>query len=231
MALLIKHFHFDEVTSTQDAARTLCEKNMAALFLVTADAQTAGRGRMGRTWVSPPGNFHGSLVISPQAPSERYSEYGFVIANALRQTIAEFADNITLKWPNDILYDGKKCAGILIEVHDDNLIIGIGVNLQHVPPPEAVAYPAAALGVMDAPKFTAALAQNFIKTHAIYDAQGFDAIRAEWLRHAHGLNGEITVRTPQKIHTGIFTGIDTDGSLLLTQNGKPIKVTTADVLA
>ena len=160
----------------------------------------------------------------------RYGEYSFLSAVVLHQTLAALSGNaITLKWPNDILSDGKKCAGILIEVVAEKLIIGMGVNLQHAPPPDMVDYPAVALGMADYAGFTASLLKNFASWHLRYEREGFGPIRTVWLEHAHALGHTITVKTPQQQHVGIFAGLDGDGSLLLTQGTQVIKVTSADV--
>jgi BirA family biotin operon repressor/biotin-[acetyl-CoA-carboxylase] ligase len=115
------------------------------------------------------------------------------------------------------------------------LIIGMGVNLRHAPPDDAVRTPAAALWPADAidpdrdRKFAEALLENFTAWHARYAAKGFEPIRAEWLRHAHNLHQSITVTTPTETHNGIFNGIDEYGNLLLTQGPRTRKITTADV--
>ncbi len=228
--LAIKQYHFDQVQSTQDTARELLS-DTSLPFLVTADEQSAGRGRQGRQWLSPRGNFFASLVVRPDVPPAHYSEYSFLTAVILRDTIAVFSEQpVTLKWPNDVLADGKKCAGILIEAEHGSLIIGIGVNLLYAPPPDVVPYPAAALNIHDKQKFTSELMIKWTHWHNIYLRDGFSAIRAEWLCRAHALGHEIAVQTPHKKLHGIFSGLDDQGNLLLTQGTQAVKVTTADVL-
>jgi BirA family biotin operon repressor/biotin-[acetyl-CoA-carboxylase] ligase len=102
--------------------------------------------------------------------------------------------------------------------------------LRHAPPTDTVTYPAAALNIDDKSQFIPALTAIWAEWHDIYLRDGFDAIRAEWLRHAHALGQEITVRTPQQNMTGVFRGLDDNGNLLLTQGTQVVKVTTADVL-
>lgn len=226
----IKHYHFDVVNSTQDTARELFSQNTQVPFLVTADTQTGGRGRLGRPWISSRGNFFGSLIVVTDMNPARYGEYSFLTAVVLRETIAKFSsEKIMLKWPNDVLSGGKKCAGILIEAEQDYLIIGIGVNLLHAPPPDAIGYPAAALGIMNKAQFTSELIAQWMQWYDKYRRHDFDFVRTEWLRHAHAIGGKVTVQMPHKKLDGIFAGLDGQGNLLLTQGAETIKVTTADV--
>jgi len=235
----VRYHHFESVGSTQDYARSLLDKGEATPFLVTASEQTQGHGRLGRIWISPRGNFFGSFVMRPAVEPARYSEYSFLTAVVLAGTILKFAKaDVTLKWPNDVLLNERKCAGILIESHglqNEFLIIGMGVNLRHAPPDGDVRTPAAALWP-DATvhpaadqKFKLALMKNFENWHARYQAEGFEIVRNEWLAYAHHLNLPITVQTPTEALAGIFAGIDTHGNLLLTQGLATRKVTTADV--
>lgn len=235
----INHHHFDVLDSTQNRAREFIQDHAELPLLVTAEVQTAGRGRQGRTWESPSGNFHGSFVLRPPVQPSHYHEYSFLSALALREVIIEGVPNrtVTFKWPNDILLDGAKCAGILIESDGEQnefLIIGIGVNLYRVP--DHPLYPAAALWPDRAPDplrfqvFAYALGEALLAWHEKYIAGGFGLLRDAWLAHAHGLGTEITVKTPVAEISGSFAGIDEKGTLLLTHGDETIKVTTADVL-
>jgi BirA family biotin operon repressor/biotin-[acetyl-CoA-carboxylase] ligase len=118
-------------------------------FWVTAEAQTKGRGRMGRSWNSPPGNLYASLLLRDPSVFERAPELTFVAVLALRDAIvaeaAALAPQLTFKWPNDLLLAGEKCAGILIEGEVEvevgtsvTVVIGIGVNCAHHPPTTSV---------------------------------------------------------------------------------------------
>ncbi len=223
--------------STQDLACELIHAHHELPLLVTADEQTNGRGRMGRSWQSPPGNFYGSLAFRASVPPARYGEYSFLMALVLQDTLAEFSQNkITLKWPNDIILDGGKCAGILIEsegMENEFLVIGVGVNLIHAP--HIGAYMPVALwsdGANDPQRreiFTQKFLQEFISWHEQYLSEGFAGVRATWLQSAHKLGREITIQVQGKEVVGIFNGIDEQGSLLLTHRGATSKVTAADV--
>lgn len=176
------------------------------------------------------------MALRAQTSPARYHECSFLMALVLRDTLAEFtAAQLSLKWPNDVLLDGKKCAGILIEsegVENEFLIIGIGINLYHAP--KDLPYAAAALWPDAAPNperdesFTQKLLGHFMRWHEIYLAEGFATIRNEWLKYAHGLGLHITVTGDAEL-AGIFTGIDADGSLLLTHGEETRKVRAGHV--
>jgi len=189
---------------------------------------------MGRVWESPPGNFYGSIALRGDVSPVRYSEYSFLMALVLRDTIAEFvAAQISLKWPNDVMLDDRKCAGVLIEsdgIENEFLIIGMGVNLYHAPEYAAALWPREAANAARREAFTQRLAESFDHWHDFYLAEGFGTVRDVWLQHAHALGLQITVKMPGSETTGIFEGIDEIGSLLLTQGGETIKVRTADAV-
>jgi BirA family biotin operon repressor/biotin-[acetyl-CoA-carboxylase] ligase len=131
------------IGSTNHEARVQARRGARAPLWVTAAAQTAGRGRMDRSWVSPEGNLYASLLLSQPSPFEHAPELSFVAALALRDAIiAEapaLAPQLGFKWPNDLLLAGEKCAGILIEGEVEpekslSVVIGIGVNCAKHPP-------------------------------------------------------------------------------------------------
>lgn len=123
---------FPEVASTQDAARELLGVGRAKTgHIVTADVQTAGRGRYGRSWLSPAGGLYATLILDPR-PLIAIA-CGVAIARALES----FDLNVALKWPNDVEHEDRKLAGTLIEAVDDRLLVGIGVNLTEAPLPTA----------------------------------------------------------------------------------------------
>lgn len=131
------------VGSTNEEASARVRNGERGPLWITAEAQTAGRGRRGRSWNSPPGNLYASLLLSDPSSFERAPELAFVAALALRDAIiAEapaLAPHLGFKWPNDLLLKGEKCAGILIEGEVEprnsvSVVIGIGVNCVHHPP-------------------------------------------------------------------------------------------------
>jgi BirA family transcriptional regulator, biotin operon repressor / biotin---[acetyl-CoA-carboxylase] ligase len=219
------------VSSTNSEARARARQGEAGPLWITAVTQTEGRGRMDRSWVSPPGNLYASLLLREPAPSERAPELAFVAALALRDAVVAetpaLAPQLAFKWPNDLLLTGKKCAGILIEGEAEpgsglSVVIGIGVNCASHPP--AAAYPATDLhahGAVIAPdQLFQRLSGTMCRRTAQWDCgRGFPAILADWLAAAHGVGEEITVRNGGGEKHGRFAGLDRSGRLILDLHG------------
>lgn len=126
-----KLISFDKIPSTQDYAHELVASGRATDYTaILAAAQSAGRGRYKRTWVSHHGNVYVSFIF--KSP-ERDARLSYAVAVAVAETVASFGVHPTIKWPNDILIDGKKVAGILIEYSADFVIVGIGINVNSNP--------------------------------------------------------------------------------------------------
>jgi BirA family biotin operon repressor/biotin-[acetyl-CoA-carboxylase] ligase len=219
----------DSVGSTNDEARRLVSEGAAAdLLVVTADEQNSGRGRRGRAWVSPPGNLHMSLIIALDRPLHEAAQLGFVAALALAEALAELLPtaHACCKWPNDVLAGAKgetprKIAGMLLEVAGDWLVLGLGVNVERAPPPGEALTPAIALAELgfagDAAPVLAAFCRRFGPWLRAWRAEGFAAIRQPWLDRARGVGEAVVVRLEAETLTGVFTGLDHDGALLLDQ--------------
>lgn len=222
------HKAYIEIDSTNEEARRLGEAGEPGPIWITAEIQTAGRGRRGRTWVSPLGNFMGTLFLRPQASPRKAAELSFVAALAVHDAVASLLTptlrpGLKLKWPNDLLHDGRKCAGILLESSGVAgaelawLAIGMGINLVQFP--DTAEYPATSLAALGEPGITpddalAALATSFDKRIAQWrDVQGFAAIRDAWLQRAAGLGGPISVRLADETFDGTFEGLAIDGAL------------------
>jgi BirA family biotin operon repressor/biotin-[acetyl-CoA-carboxylase] ligase len=214
----------DEVDSTMaEAARRAPETPLWILAL----RQTAGRGRRGRAWVDPPGNFAATLALPLDAPARTAGQISFVAALALWDALAGLVPpgRLSLKWPNDVMLDGGKLAGILLEgtgagERIARLAIGIGVNLRHAPPPVPGAVTPVSLheaaGVeIDPVAFLDRLAPAFAARHAQQQGAGFAAIRAEWLARAARLGQTVTARTARETFEGVFETLDPDGALVL----------------
>ena len=219
---------FAEIDSTNEEARRLAAAGERGPVWLRADRQTAGRGRRGRAWESPSGNLAATLLIAPARPASECAQLSFVTAIAAADAASGFAPNadIKVKWPNDVLANGRKLAGILLESASGGegtltfLAIGIGMNLAHFPPgTEFPATSLAALGV-SAPSPSAALAQlaaHFAKWYDTWMTSGFSPIREAWLARAAGLGTRIRARLTQEETSGIFEGIDDTGALILRE--------------
>jgi BirA family biotin operon repressor/biotin-[acetyl-CoA-carboxylase] ligase len=205
---------------------------------ITAKRQTAGRGRRGRTWVSEPGNLYATLLLTDAAPPERAAELSFVaglaVHDAVGARIPGLAARLALKWPNDVLIDGNKFAGILIEGEGRAAAIGIGVNCVHHP--AGTAFPAtdlAAAGVRATPDSVfAALAPAMIGRLVQWNrGAGFAAIRTDWLKRAFALGETIVVAAADGERSGRFETIDETGRLVLRRSDGTVEIVTAgDVL-
>lgn len=218
----------DEVDSTNDeAVRRL--PGLAGPLWILAHRQTAGRGRRGRAWQDPAGNFAATLVMPSADPPGHLALRSFVAALALREALDAVTGagaRLALKWPNDVLLDEGKLAGILLETQAGPpaaLAIGFGVNLLSTPPVaamEAGATPpvslAAATGLRLAPEtLLDALAPAMARREALFRSEGFGPIRAEWLCHAARMGQPLRARMAAEEVTGLFETIDAEGRLVL----------------
>lgn len=219
---------FAELDSTNEEARRLGEAGTPGPIWITAERQTAGRGRRGRSWVSPTGNLMATLLLRPEVGARKAAELSFVAAVALHDAVdallpPPLQPGLRLKWPNDLLHDGRKLAGILLESSGVAggelawLAIGIGVNLAHHP--DEVEFPATSLAALGVPDVTPEnalehLAAAFDRRFRQWrEVEGFAAIREAWLARAAGLGGPIWVRLADETFQGVFTGLAPDGAL------------------
>ncbi len=198
----------ETVDSTNTVALRLAATGAPHGTVVLAERQSVGRGRRGRAWASVPGNLFISILVRP--PAERPAgQLSFVAAVALGAMLAEVAD-IAFKWPNDVLCAAKKVAGILIEADRGAAVVGIGVNLAATP--DGLAAMAGDLGGrLDRIAAAEALCQAFDRRYRGWLEEGFAPVRAAWLVHAAGLDGQVSAGG----RTGRFSGLDADGGLIL----------------
>jgi len=230
------------IGSTNEEARRRAQRGETGPLWVTAEAQTAGRGRLDRSWVSPAGNLYASLLLRDPAPPDRAPELAFVAALALRDAVvaeaAVLAPQLRFKWPNDLLIGGEKCAGILIEgeIGADktvNAVIGIGANCTSHP--ATAGRPATDLkahGTAIAPQaLFRLLSATMCRRLSQWDrGRGISGILADWLATAHGIGEAIVVRNGAGETHGRFAGLDPAGRLLLELPGGGIeKVSAGDV--
>ena len=218
--------HLEEVDSTNEEARRMAAAHETIPTWIIADRQTAGRGRRGRAWQSPIGNLMTTLYLPLSFDAVKAGQLAFVAGLALERTVSEFIGTRAeagLKWPNDVLIDGKKASGILLEsaMRDskvDWLAIGLGLNLAHHP--DDTPYPATSLAAYtDQPpsniEALQVLAGAFDGVLRQWRNGGFGPILQAWRAVAHGLGGPIVARLENEEFEGIFKDIDDKGALLL----------------
>ena len=200
-----------------------------------AVTQTAGRGRLGRDWVSPPGNLYASTVVRPFAGDPTAATLAMVAAVALDDAVAVWLPGrVMLKWPNDLLIDGAKLSGILLERSGNAVIVGIGVNLAHHPEglDRAVTSIAALSGVVPDPAiFLETLAESFARWLGRWRGEGLAPVRDRWLQRAHPVGTALSARMPGSIvHDGLFEGLDAEGALRLRlPDGRVETIHAADI--
>ncbi len=231
---------YDTIGSTSDEAKRLARDGAREGLIVTAKTQTAGRGRRGRVWVSPPGNLHMSLVLRPNCRAAVAAQLGFVAALGMAEALGAMAPRVPVacKWPNDLLANGKKVAGILLETEmtagdqPDFVVLGIGVNL--LTSPDDTPYPAMSLAEAGAPGIAplAAIAE-FVRRFAAWlkcwRREGFVPVRAAWLARATGLGQPIQVRLEHDTLTGRFIDLDADGALMLEVAGVSRRISAGEI--
>jgi BirA family biotin operon repressor/biotin-[acetyl-CoA-carboxylase] ligase len=233
----------DEAESTNSEALKLAKSTDRPTFVV-AKKQTNGRGRIDRSWSDPSGNFSGSILIKIDEDLQNLALRSFVAAlsvfDAIDQKISK-EHELLIKWPNDLLLNGKKICGILLETRNfgtvSALVIGIGINLLSSPnldktkniiikPGSILSETGIKLDPIDFSKLIAhhyALRENQLKT------MGFSKIREIWMGRAAKLGKKITARTPNFEYHGIFDSIDEKGQLVIISNGEKKKISAAEI--
>jgi BirA family biotin operon repressor/biotin-[acetyl-CoA-carboxylase] ligase len=215
----------DTVASTNDVARDLAEAGREAGLVVTAQQQTNGRGRRGRGWASPPGNLYASLILRPGRPMVEVASLSLVTALALAEAIEALSGGRLrprVKWPNDVLVDDAKLAGILLEGCADAaggcrwLVVGTGVNVAWSPG-IAAGYPTtdlAAHGLAVHPdRVLAGLLAVLATALPRWEASGFAPFRTAWLDRAAGLGRPIRLAVGEDAVEGVFLDLDARGAV------------------
>lgn len=230
---------YETLGSTNAEALSRARAGERGPLWIVARCQSAGRGRRGSAWVSPPGNLHATLLLSEPSKPARAPQLSFVAALAVHDALAECAPQLgpllKLKWPNDLLLGGAKLGGILIEGDSEPafaVAIGIGVNCASHPP--ATNHPAtdlAAAGALVTPErlFAAVSAAMDRRLAQWQREQGFAGVRADWLKRAAGLGQDIRVRLPERELSGRFEGLDESGCLLLSGPGGVSTISAGEV--
>ncbi|MBN9670774.1 biotin--[acetyl-CoA-carboxylase] ligase [Roseibium aggregatum] len=208
---------------------------------IRADVQTSGRGRRGREWSSPAGNMFASLLLVDPEPADRIGELPLVAAVALAEAVDKAAGTlqlVKLKWPNDLLIEGAKLSGILLESETlagdrQAVVLGFGVNcVSHPPLSLYQATDLRSLGYqVSAESLFGSLSAVLAEKLAVWrQPEGFRSIRKDWLGRAAHLGKEITVRSAQQEITGTFADLDERGHLVIQQaDGRQRTIYAGDV--
>lgn len=236
------------IPSTSDACVARAHAGEPDGLAILAAGQTAARGSRGRSWSCPPGNLYLSVLLRPRNAFEAAGagQWALLVGRALIETLGEFdaaPDLLQLKWPNDVLRDGAKLAGILVDAAMaaeggiDWLVVGIGANLAVAPPVDGrrIARLAPPSGVPPAPR---AVTEVFLARLEAWRErlarQGFAPVRSAWLAAAHPLGTKVTIRDATRSREGAFAGLSAEGALLLAVAGakgdQVAVISTGDVL-
>lgn len=201
---------------------------------ICAETQTGGRGRMGRRWVSPKGNLFVSFCLELGTLNQA-EIYSFLSAIALIGAMENVCPGIEIKckWPNDLLVEGEKISGILLETDGvGRLIVGIGVNIVAFPE-DKMLYPTTSLAAHGFSVTKETLLEELLRQFDLWQKRLYDEGKAPvldaWRQKAYGVGKPIVAHLPDRNVEGVFSGLDNDGRLLLNTNGEIIKITTGDV--
>ncbi len=213
---------YETLASTADLCRSLAAAGEPEGLAILAMQQTAGRGSHGRGWESPPGNLYLSVLLRPVAPMSEAPGWALLASVAVADALSPWLPapgRLRLKWPNDILLDEGKLAGVLVEAADDGagrmdwLTIGMGVNLATAP--MLSDRPTACVGPTAPPPEI--LARGVLARLDARRAEAFAVVRAAWLARGPALGNPVRLRLGDEIRHGVFAGLADDGRLLLRE--------------
>jgi BirA family biotin operon repressor/biotin-[acetyl-CoA-carboxylase] ligase len=232
---------YETLGSTNDEAKRLAEAGADEWTVVMASEQTAGRGRGGSVFVSPPGNLYLSVIVRPACSAASAAQLGFAAALAVGQAVAARLPpgrELCYKWPNDVLVDDSKISGILLESSAAQggalawLVAGIGVNVANHP--AETPWPATSLAALGASEIgledlLRSIVAAFQAEVARWLSEGFAPLRAQWLARAYGLGSPVRVRLARESFSGRFLDLDADGVLLVETAVGPRRISAGEI--
>ncbi|HLK85869.1 MAG TPA: biotin--[acetyl-CoA-carboxylase] ligase [Candidatus Binataceae bacterium] len=236
--------YFDELDTTQRVAAELAAQGALHGEVVIADRQSAGRGRMGRRWHSPPGvNFYGTFILRPEMPVADAALLGLVAGVAVAETMELVAPRmVALKWPNDLWLNRRKAGGMIAEAVTDSrqrlacVLLGIGLNLnlapEHIPPElrdRATSVMAATGRPCERSELASELFSRLESRYIETMTSGFAAVRPAWERYSALTDRRVTVVDGASRVAGTVRGIDPDGALVLEADGRTVRILAGDV--
>ncbi|MHB1455509.1 MAG: biotin--[acetyl-CoA-carboxylase] ligase [Armatimonadota bacterium] len=226
--MIYSFYRYRRIPSTNDIARAMAGRGASEGTVVVAETQSAGRGRPGRDWVSPPGTgLYLSVVLRPKASMGDFWQTAFVMAVSAADAIYEATGlDVQLKWPNDVLINERKACGILIEtfIGDEKgspaVIAGIGINVNTLEFPPEIAHKATSItmelgGPIEVGSIESSLLSSVNKWYTLYNEEGFDPIISRWRELDCTYGRHISVDTPDGLEEGTALGVEDDGSLLI----------------
>jgi BirA family biotin operon repressor/biotin-[acetyl-CoA-carboxylase] ligase len=240
-------YYFDSIDSTQNFASSIAKNHDDIGAVIIAESQSSGKGRLGRTWISPKGGIWLSVVLHPTFDVSKITlvplAAGVALSNAIRKTLKL---ETALKWPNDVTMQGKKVAGMIIDASIESssiesLILGVGVNFK-INPKEIEKkikskenfYGVATLLNKNDPTKPTKLVQSFLEEFerillALNEGRASSIIN-QWKKNSSMLGKTVTVSTQNGKITGKAINLDEDGSLIIKEGSEQIKITTGDVI-
>ena len=221
---------FDELGSTNDVAAEYAQKAAGQKSVIVAKRQTAGRGRRGRSWQSLDGNLFFSVLL--EFDLKNLGQLIMAASLALLEAIKDYAPaaDVRLKWPNDVLLNGDKVSGMLLEKGaGEYMIIGIGVNVAQSPENAEMLYPTTSLSEAGIMTTADAFLEHFLRRFAENIKHNATDLRQQWLKNAKGIGQKIVVRQNGAEQSGIFEGIDENADLILRIGNKKQKILAGDV--
>lgn len=230
-----KIHYFDAVDSTMDVARELARNNCPHFTVVIAGRQTKGRGRLKRTWLSSEGGLYFSMILRPKIPPALSSRVNFAASMILARTLRKmFEIDAMVKWPNDILIDGRKVSGLLSEMEAETdrvrfINVGVGINVNNDPTvrePMAISLKK----ILGRKISRRALLSEFLNSFESRLNHGtLENVVFEWKKYAETLNRQVRIVTNREISEGLAIDVDKNGALILKlADGSLKKITHGD---
>ncbi len=217
---------FDCLNSTQDYIKSNID-NLNEGSCIQAFSQDDGYGRHGRVWNSPEGNLYLSFLLKPSCRASEYGQVALIAGLAVARTVSPF-ELCILKWPNDVLINGRKVCGVIVEAANDTLIVGVGLNVNEAPLEDSVSLKGHNLQIEN---IRDDLLDHFRTLYLEWKQYGFQSIRTDWMRCSFNIDQLMSVKIGNKVVSGKYQGLDKAGYLLLLcdKTNKVITVTSGDV--
>jgi BirA family biotin operon repressor/biotin-[acetyl-CoA-carboxylase] ligase len=230
-----KVVHLNATGSTNVVARQLAERGIAEGTVVVAETQSRGKGRLGRKWITKPGGLWMSVVLKPAIDPMHASSITLLAAVSVTKALRGAGLEAVIKWPNDVLVNGKKICGILTEMSAETdvvnfIVLGIGVNVNNDVPLETATTMRSELGRdADRLKFMQSLLETLEEDYFTFKKEGFTPILWSWRRYSDTLGRLVEVTYQDEVVTGLAQDVDEDGSLLVkTPDGSIRKIVSGD---